>query len=99
MIMNLNDDVGALRNRPRIVLRDSRRHRARRPTANEAGSWNSCSAETRIAAIGADTLTRGAAGNHKDQCMMDDPPIIWSKLQVAQVQIFILVQLKKNTSI
>src|SRR5690349_18066371 len=105
MVMNLDNDVGTLRNRTRIVLSNRRRHSAGSPAADERGARNSGSAETGIAAVVAAVIAlrahalAGPAGCvHKDQSVMHDPAIVRPELQSTHICILIETQRQKKTS-
>src|SRR5207249_4169914 len=105
MIMNLHDDVGTLRNRTRIVLRNRCRHGARSPATDERGARNSGAAETGIAAVVAAVIALrahalpGPAGRvDKDQSVMHDAAIVRPELQSTHICVLIETQRQKKTS-
>src|SRR5262245_5433233 len=97
MVMDLDDEIGSLRDRPDAGFGVRNRNAARGPTADQAGSLKSRAAETRIAAFAGGEPASRAGWIEKDQRVMDDAPVSGTELEPADIGVLFEVQRNDET--
>src|SRR5213593_705400 len=97
VVMNLNDDIGSLWNKPGIFRCWRLCHRAGNPSADQVDAGNSGSTETRIAAVIASTPSGGSRRIDKYQRMMHDASVARPELCTADVDVMIKIHRQQKT--
>src|SRR2546423_1326194 len=97
VVMNLDDEIGALGNKPRILSCWRLSHRAWNPSADQVNAGHSSATETRIAAVVAGTPARSTGRVDKYQRMMHDASIAGPELRTAHIDVMIEIHRQKET--
>src|SRR5438105_13780704 len=95
--MNLNDDIGTLRNKPGIFRCRRLNHGAGNPSADQVDAGNARSTETRIAAVVASTPAGGSGRVDKYQRMMHDASIARPELGTTDIDVMIKIHRQQKT--